>query len=306
MVEDANPPETDIVHPYGKHMSWSEIFYFNLYDRKKDICGFMRIGLKPNAGEKNMFCYVMMPDGSTLGSRGQERFNNADLRVDGLSFDRIRSEKEWRIRYTGPMRSMTGGDPKKVDVSLDLTYRALSSTFDYRECGPWAKEFVSMAAAEHTEQFGSLQGVLKVGPMEISLDGLGEKDHAWGVKDWIFPTTWIWLSCQFTETHAFNLTKLMDKEVTDAGYLHMDGVNRPITKAIITTDWDQGGAPKALKIWFWEKTREVHQVDGEVIRSIKLPFTDTTERALPVMYACLVRYRTGDSLGYGIAEYLTR
>jgi len=30
------------------------------------------------------------------------------------------------------------------------------------------------------------------------------------------------------------------------------------------------------------------------------------ERTLPVMYACLVRYRKGDVHGYGIAEYLTR
>jgi len=306
VTEGVNQPETDTVHPFGKHISWSEVFYFNFYDRDEDICAFMRIGLKPNTAEKSMFCYIMMPDRSVLGSRDQEHFSNNDLKVNGLTFERVRPEKEWRVKYSGAMKRTHGASSGIVDTSLDLTYLALNKTFDYRECGLWDKEFAPQMAADHTEQFGKIQGTLRTGDTELQLNGLGEKDHAWGVKDWTAPTTWIWLSCQFSESFAFNLTKLMERDVADGGFIHADGENRPITKALVNTECEANGAPKKLRIWFWEKNREVHQVEGVVLRYVKIPFTDTMERTLPVMYACLVRYRKGDVHGYGIAEYLTR
>ena len=308
MSEDLRTPETDVLHPSGKNINWNESFYFNLYDKKEDICAFMRIGLKPNIKEKSMLCFFMMPDGSSVGTRSEEEFKDSSLSVDGLSFKRIQPEKEWRLEYKGRLKRTLGDETHREDVSFNLGYQSICRTFDYRECWPANRELESIeAAGEHTEQFGKILGTARIGNTDYSLEGLGERDHSWGVRDWIAPNMWIWLSCQFSGKLAFNVTKLiLGKEVVDAGYVHIDGENRPIVKAFIDTTVQKSGAPLSLKISLLEKGREVHEIQATVMRTVKVPFSGISEKSVPVMYESLAKYRKGNEVGYGIAEHLVR
>ena len=36
-------------------LDWNESYYFNLFDPKQGVTGFMRIGNKPNRNEKSVF-----------------------------------------------------------------------------------------------------------------------------------------------------------------------------------------------------------------------------------------------------------
>jgi hypothetical protein len=96
------------------------------------------------------------------------------------------------------------------------------------------------------EQFGRVKGTLTVGTQEYALDGLGERDHSRGVRDWNAPKMWIWLTCQFSEKSALNVTKLvMDAGAVDAGFIYSDGENLAVTKA---TSWDANDEPKGLEM----------------------------------------------------------
>jgi hypothetical protein len=300
--------ETDFVHPFGEHADWNESFYFNAYDKEKDICTFMRIGLKPNRREKTMFCFFIMPDGSVIGARGEEELHDTSFRAKGLVFERIRPEKEWRLTFNGPMRRSLANDIKRMNVSFDLTYRSINKTFDYRESASNEEDIVTqVAATEHTEQFGKLQGFANIGGEQIKISGLGERDHSWGVRDWLAPTMWIWLSGQFSERHAFNITKLIiGKDVVDAGYVHIDGVNKPIVKIDLNTEYRKGGGPKSLKAWLMEKSGDVHEIDGLVMRTAMLPFSGTIDKNVSTLYETLAKFTSGDEVGFGVAEYLMR
>lgn len=308
LPEEPGAPETDMLHPFGTHLNWNESFYFNVYDIKNDIGAFMRIGVKPRSNIKSMWCFLMMPDGSTVGSRSQEDYRDARLTVGGLSFERIRPEKEWRLVYRGAMKRTFGSGIQKKEVSMELTYNSISRTFDYRECGNWDRRLVPLAdTAEHTEQFGRIQGTAIVGDTELALDGLGERDHSWGVRDWLAPTEWIWLSCQFSERCAFNLTRIMlHNQTADAGYVHIDGENRPIVSVVINTALHKDGAPRLVKTWFRDRGGDIYEIEGEVMRTTRLPFSGLIERTVPVMYESVVKYRMGKEYGYGFAEHLTR
>lgn len=180
--------ETDIVHPFGGHIDWNESFYFNMYDRDKDICAFMRIGLKPNRWEKNMFCYLIMPDGTTVGTRETESYDGPDLSVAGLRYRKIVPDKEWLLDYSGIMRRTVGGTVEKQNVDLSLRFEAVNEVYDYARSKTEGREnFSLIAAAEHVEQFGRLNGEITMNGRKTSLNGLGERDHAWGVGDWIPP-----------------------------------------------------------------------------------------------------------------------
>lgn len=308
LSSEPSVPPTDSLHPFGTHIDWNESFYFNFYDRAADTAGFMRIGLKPNKNEKSMLCFLMMPDGTSMGVREVGPFDTTDLRIGGLSFLRIKPDKEWLLEWSGPMKHAVGAQTARRNVNFKLRYTALNEVFDYRECVKGTlEEVASVAAADHTEQFGRLSGELTIDGEVLKIDALGERDHSWGVRDWIAPSMWIWLSCQFSERMAFNITKLfVGHEVVDAGFIHVDGENRPITKVAVATVYDDGGGPKSIAIVLQEKDGRTHEVTAEALREKKLPFGTEAERHLSIMHEALARYRMGDMLGYGIAEYLVR
>jgi len=300
--------DTDIVHPFGGHIDWNESFYFNVYDRDADICAFMRIGLKPNRMEKHMFCYLLMPDGTTVGVKDTSAYDGPELKAAGLRYKRIVPDRDWRLEYSGQMRKTVGGTVEKQNVTLSLKFEGINEIYDYALSKAENREIFSLiAAAEHMEQFGRLRGELSLNGERTTLNGLGERDHSWGVGDWIAPTIWTWLSCQFSDEFAFNLTKLIvDQQVVDAGFIYNNGENEPLVRAEVVTEYSPGGGPRHLKAWLTNNMGKVYEIDGEVFRAAKLPFTSGLEKNLPVMFETLAKYKFGDKIGYGVAEYLIR
>jgi hypothetical protein len=308
MDKDPEVTETDRLHAFGKHADWNESFYFNFYDKEKDYCAFMRIGLKPNKNEKNMLCFFLTPAGHVIGMRDVEPFRDSELKVGGLKFTKLVPDKEWRMEFSGSMKHTKGSEVERRKVSFDLTYKALNKVYDYRESASGYSDLVEkVAPAEHNEQFGRVEGVATIDGNAIALSGLGERDHAWGTTDWIAPSTWTWLSGQFSEKLAFNFTKLfVGKDVVDAGFVHIDGTNRPIVRVDITTEFNKGGGPKFIKTWLMEDNGEVHGIEAEILRTVRLPFAGNLASSVSVMYETLAKYRMGKEVGYGIAEYLVR
>ena len=309
------PPETDkksddsdIIHPIGGHIDWNESFYFNVYDKEKDVCAFMRIGLKPNRWEKNMFCYILMPDGNTVGVRDMVPYDGPSLKAAGLRYQKIVPEKEWLMEYSGIMKKTVGSVVEKRNVTLSLRFEGVNEIYNYNRSMTQDREAFSLiAAAEHMEQFGRVKGDLTIDGQKIHMDGLGERDHAWGIGDWIAPTIWTWLSCQFSEDFAFNLTKLIvDQQVVDAGFIYNNGKNEPLVRAEVVTEYAPGGGPSSLKVWLTNDKGEVYEILGEVLRTARLASTSGAERNVPIMFETLTKYKMGDKAGYGVAEYLIR
>ncbi|MEM2839627.1 MAG: PEP/pyruvate-binding domain-containing protein [Thermoplasmata archaeon] len=294
---------SDVIHEFGKDLNWNESFYFNFYDRKEDICGFMRIGLRPNRKHKSVFCYLLAPGDLVLGKRGKIRFLGEELEGLGLRFEKKIPEKVWRLVFSGVM---DGPHPEKVE--FDLLFDACNEIFDYRSCASEdEKEIYGTVVSEHLEQFGRVKGRLEIGNRKYIIDGLGERDHSWGVRDWHAPKMWIWLTCQFSDKAAFNIAKLVgDKGVVDAGFIHLNGRNIPIVDVNIDTKYADDGSPRSLSIQLIDKEGGNHPIHAEVMRGTALPFEGKEEKKLSIMHETLAKYRYKDMTGYGIAEYLIR
>lgn len=308
MQGTAEKSDADMLHPFGKHADWNESFYFNLYDKEHDYCAFMRIGLKPNKDEKNMLCFIISPEGYIIGSRDVQPFKDSELSVSGLKFECVEPAKEWKMGYKGSMKQALGSDVQRRDVSFDLTYKAINEIFDYRESDSGYSDLVAQVSpAEHNEQFGRIEGILSIGSKNIPIKGLGERDHAWGTTDWISPSTWTWMSCQFSEGLAFNFTKLaVGEKIVDAGFLHVEGVNRPLVKVDINTSFDKRGWPRSLRMWLTEAFGKTREIEATVMRTARLPFAGRIDSSLSIMYESLAKFRMGEDTGYGITEYLVR
>jgi hypothetical protein len=299
---------TDVIHDFGNHPDWNESFYFNFYDKKNDVCAFMRIGLKPNKNEKSLFCFFMMPDGSLIGVKDQQSCDNPTLNAKGLNFKKLISEKKWKLTFSGMLSKVKKGIKTQERVSFDLDFESLNPVFDYRNCISGLKEEISQSvASEHLEQFGKAAGYLVVGDRGYHITGLGERGHSWGVRDWNAPKMWIWLTCQFSEKCALNVTKLVvDRGEVDAGFFYTDGKNLPLVKADIDTIYNEEGAPISLKILLKDKDCNQYHVQAEVIKRTILPFEGNDGKALSFLHEPLAKFTYKDMTGYGIAEYLIR
>lgn len=300
--------DSDIIHEFGKHSDWSESFYFNFYDKSKDICGFMRIGLKPNKNEKSMFCFFMLPDGRYIGMQDQGIFTNTNLTVNALQFTKIVPEKHWQLTFSGHMKTFEGAKSSLEKTNFSLDFMSLNEIFNYRECVSGINEEISRkVASEHLEQFGKIHGTLLVGDKTYTINGLGERDHSWGIRDWNAPKMWIWLTCQFSETCALNITKLVteDGEV-DAGFIHINGVNIPIITVDIHTDYTEDNCPQSFEMILEDKKGTIHNVSAVIMKHIQLPFPNKDGENLSVMYETLTKYTLDKEIGYGIAEYLIK
>lgn len=298
--------DSDILHKKGDHTEWSESFYFNFYDKAKDVCAFMRIGLKPNKNERSMFCFFLLPDGSIAGIKGQDPYK-CELAVNGLSFEKVQPEKRWKLTYSGVL-AKPGLQVVPVRAAFSLEFEALNDMFDYRACVGGEKERIAQSvASEHLEQFGSVKGTVHIGDLTLEVDGLGERDHSWGIREWNAPKMWIWLTCQFSKDRALNLTKLVvDAGEVDAGFIHLDGKSTPVVASTVNTSYNEDGSPRSLDIILMGPSGEEYHVFADVMKKATLPFESPDGRVLSLMYETLACYRFDGQTGYGIAEYLIR
>lgn len=299
---------TDYMHQAGPEKEWNESFYFNVYDQENDICAFMRIGLKPNMDERSVFCFLMMPDSSVVGIKDQEAFGNGTLYAKGMSFEILEPERRWKMSFDGHMARMTEQGPCPLPVSFSLEFEARNEVFDYRECVDAEGERISQqVASEHLEQFGRVTGSLMVGEEQFDISGLGERDHSWGVRDWNAPKMWIWLTAQFSDKVAMNVTKLfVEQGEVSAGYFHLNGKNLPLAKADVRTVLDPDGTPRSLAMSLVDKYGGKHKVTAEVLRLVTMPIPSRDGSSMSVMHETLAEYDFNGQKGYGIAEYLVR
>ncbi|OPY34157.1 MAG: hypothetical protein A4E32_00427 [Methanomassiliicoccales archaeon PtaU1.Bin124] len=300
--------EYDVLHEVGEQKDWNESFYFNFYDRGNDLCGFMRIGLMPNKKEKSLFCFLMMPDGSLVGTKENVEMADNELRAKNLVFEKIEADKKWALRYEGELTMMDKGESKPVQVSFDLGFETLMEPYDYRRSVSGEKEKMSQAvASEHIEQAGKFSGTVKVGDKEYSVKGLGERDHSWGSRDWTAPRFWLWVTCQFNDGFAFNITKLeMDKGEIDAGFLLQDGAVVPIVKVDIAVERHSDDSPAELFMAFYDSDGNVYGTKGVTKKKALLKFEGEDKKHQAIMWETLTKFKIDDEVGYGIAEYLIR
>ncbi|QLH74706.1 MAG: hypothetical protein HPY73_04095 [Methanomassiliicoccales archaeon] len=301
--------EYDVLHEAGEQNDWNESFYFNFYDRGNDLTGFMRIGLVPNKKQKNVFAYLMLPDGSIAGLKDVVEMSDNELSAKGLVLEKLEADKKWKMKFSGQVMRLHKGEQTQVEASFDLEFVALNEPFDYRKCVTTPeKEKISQAvASEHIEQVGSITGTVKVGDREYTVRALGERDHSWGPRDWTAPRFWLWVTCQFNEGYAFNITKLeMDKGEVDAGFLFMDGQNIPIVKVDIAKELHADGSPSELYMAMYDAEGNVYGIKGVTKHKAMLRFDGEDKKHHAVMWETLTKFKLDDEVGYGIAEYLFR
>lgn len=320
--------EAEYPHASGDDREWNESLYFNFTDARTGMGGYTRIGILPNQ-QSDIGVMMLFAGGKRLlvtdqGGRGS---TSGGFEVGALRYERLEPLWKWRLSFSGEMgdladsRDLPGVDPEtvpRVPVEVDLTWEGIAPPFNFKDAEPAAVaemlvsagtklgdlRAVSRVGSEHYEQAGRVTGVMKIDGVEHPVEGRGHRDHSWGVRDWSAPRAWTWLTSQFGDELAFNLSRVAIKSVDIFnGFVCRDGKNYPVRRAELRTEFEEDGTTqKSLAFSLEDTSGKVIEVAGRVLTVIPL---DLRSRGHATMVnEALAEYEWEGRKAYGIAEYL--
>jgi len=321
-------PDAESTHAQGTDKEWNESLYFNFTDPRTGIGGYTRIGVLPNQ-DSDIGVMMLFAGGKRLlvTSQGGRAETDGGFKVGSLSYERVEPLKKWKLTFEGVMgdlddaRMLTQVDPESIPkrpVEVELEWEGIAAPFNFKDSDPAAiaemlvaagtklgdLRSVSKVGSEHYEQAGRVTGAIRFDGNARRFEGSGHRDHSWGVRDWSAPRAWTWLTCQFGDELAFNLSRVAIESVDIFnGFLCHGGQNFPVRRAELTTVFeDDGLTQKSLRFTFEDTSGMTIEVEGNVLNVIPL---DLRSRGHATMVnEGLAEYTWEGRKAYGIAEYL--
>ena len=186
-ASDENP------HPPGLEQNWQESFLVHFWDPHLSVGVYVRIGHEPNfnGGVLRLFSNVITPNG--IFHRVEEvPLRAGDVSANGISADggalnyafdgtRIR----WHVAEPG--------------VTADLEIEDFHAAIDgYPKSGK-----LSEYVAQHVEVACRVTGTVTTQGKAYQVDGMGMRDHGWGIRQWDRMVSHRWTVATFDRDNSF-------------------------------------------------------------------------------------------------------
>lgn len=295
--------DEDDAEPHAKTSGkdWRESYYCNFFDRDSDICGVFWQGTRPNASHgEGVF---LLADGAKDIVRSVDfkvplRADDPELRrkVGPTEFTCVTPWKHWKVRY------QSGADWFEVD------WRQLSDVCDW--------EWEDLTNSKHFQVAGKVQGEGSIAGRKIQFSGYGERDRAWGDRNYGPLKVSFWIVIQFPDDVAVHAFALLD---TDSryrlhGYLHKDGRTRGLKSFDAHTVFAGAkGPPENGELRFTDDAdRVIHVISYQRKNHLALGAapddgaqldTDATE-SKSLMFLTFQRFIRADGIvGHGMIDY---
>src|ERR1700736_124902 len=173
----------DLMHPNSGESNFNESAYYNFYDRKNRVGGFVRMGNRPNEGNAEMTVCIYLPDNSVgFMFKRPEISNNDAHSAGGLKFEVVKPFEHHRVSYQGKL-CMLKNPLEMAEPTVAFKnnpYAACELRLDYYGTAPgWGGELrektehgwgslkpsgdaTQQFAKGHLEQVGHAAGTLKI------------------------------------------------------------------------------------------------------------------------------------------------
>jgi hypothetical protein len=231
----------EFLHEPGPQPEWQESFYFNWFDTESDAMGLARIGYRPGNHTADALLYTMRGGGV---DGGYAKLNTPyvgtptpeHLEVGVLQFHLDDPMSKWRLRLGGR-------------DEVDLTWTALHAPFDFHAEAPDGAGLPPGFADAHFEQSGRVTGTVRMGGVTHAIDGLGQRDKSWGVRNWSSIEGWDWIPVLFGPDLTMNCTQLFSAgRVYPSGYIFHDGACHAVVELSVDYQWAGYQVPRASRI----------------------------------------------------------
>ena len=318
-------PSDEYMHPLEEATNFNESMYFNFYDHKENLGGFLRLGNRANEGYAEMTTCLYLPDGRVAFTYHRpEIANNDAFSAGGMNFEVIEPFEALKTSYHGKIcvleRPLEMADPRTaftqnpwVDCSVELDYRKLSPMLGgepVNEDGtPITEKAEQGFARGHYEQHVGGKGTVRVGDEEWIVDGVGLRDHSWGPRFWQSPFWYRWLTGNFGDDAGFvlSITASRDGGRKIFGVWFADGADEDLTDIKIETEWTDGDHYHQKIHASARSTNGVHEIEGTVKSLIPLRNRRTSpegEQLVTRISEGMTEWRSDGRVGSGLSEYL--
>ena len=311
-------PDDDYTHPLGPEPNFNESMYFNFFDPKKRLGGFLRIGNRANEGRAEVTLTLYQPDGRVLFTfkRAPIEHNDA-FDAGGARFEVITPGEKLRTTYSGRVveldepRNMQ--DPRKAftespkrRVELDLVHEAVGPMYGHAgDRNEAQRDADQQFAKAHYEQHMAVTGTIRVDDEEIALSGYGLRDHSWGPRYWQAIDSYEWLTMNFGP----DLGAMISIVRRDADNVRIGGVIvrgdeiEGIRDAEIEADYEENGLyHRHVKARIETRGGDTHEITGDVKGFI--PLRNRREGLVTHIGEGMTEWSWGERTGWGLSEFL--
>ena len=251
MSEHAVDPADEARHAPDAEDLWNESYYCDFVQRDGSFGGWFRLGLYPNLqvawwtawivrpgqpGLCSIDYHMPVPPGTGLTSASEQAEVEVDLRRPLEAF-RLAVPRMAARRLARPEDAYDddGGEP--VDAALDLTWATDGVPYHYD-------------LTTRYEIPCLVTGTVTVGGETLTVDGHGQRDHSWGVRDW-WAFGWCWNSMRLddgTRVHLADIRMLPGVPVF-FGYVQTPPTEvHPATAVTVTEELGEHGFPTSGRI----------------------------------------------------------
>lgn len=216
-------PSDEHRHPPDSEMLWNESYYLDFVTADGAAGGYARIGLYPNLGVTWWTAMVVGADrpvtasvaydlpvpagaGLEIGSAGYDLRGSID---DPLAVMALHGTAPG-ARHTDPAAVYRGERGAPTTVELDLRWTTDGTPYHYD-------------LTTRYEVPCLVSGEVTVGGTTMAVDGHGQRDHSWGVRDW-WAFGWCWASARLDDGTRVHFADIRMPDFPIAfGYLQPPG-----------------------------------------------------------------------------------
>jgi hypothetical protein len=284
-------------HPPGPEQWWGESWYFDFVQPDWDVAGYCRLGLYPNQDAAWFWFHVVRPGGPTVQIRDHSVAcpGRDDLDVAGAGWRAslaptadgftVLVDGDGRI-LADPMDAYGEELGPDIGMTAELAWHGRGPVFEY-------------GVTTRYEQTCRVEGRLAVGDREWGIEAVGQRDHSWGVRDWLHPH--LWSSGTLDDGWAYHLVRLPGLDVTIGYLLSPDDVIEPLVTADVAAGLDGLLAGTTTLDLRSARHRARITATPEAHAPVDLPTPDGTGSRFPRAAVALV---TDDGRsGWGWIEY---
>jgi hypothetical protein len=318
-------PSDEYMHPLERASNFNESMYFNVYDPRERVGGFLRLGNRANEAYAEMTACIYLPDGRVAFTYHRPEISDNDaFDAGGMRFEVLEPFVALRASYGGKVclldEPLQMADPRKAftenpwtDCEVDLEYRGVSPMLGGEpvndDGSPIEEKSEQGFARGHYEQHVAGRGTIRVGEEEWQVDGYGLRDHSWGPRFWQSPWWYRWLTGNFGEDGGFVISVIASRDGGRriGGVVLEDGAYHHIEDASIDTEWRTDDLyHEHIRARARANGRD-YEIEGNVLSLIPLRNRRTSpdgEQLVTRISEGMTEWRCDGKVGYGLSEYL--
>jgi hypothetical protein len=244
-------PDDESRHTPDAEDLWNESYYCDFVQPDGSLGGWLRLGLYPNRDVAWWTTWIVRPGHPGVCSvdygapvpPGNGLVSESDA-LGRVEIDLRRPLQDFRL--AARTRATTIERPEEVYAHGETTGRPTDLDLDLI----WTTDGVPYHYVLTTryEIPCLVTGTVTVDGETFTIDGQGQRDHSWGVRDW-WAFGWCWCSLRLDDGTRVHLADIRIPGMpTFFGYIQTPGVVNPVTALSVTEDVGEHGFPSAARI----------------------------------------------------------